>query len=78
MSVYHVRLIEAYAPGADHPWSVIRSVVSAESSPCLAPVLVRLGSHRRRVRCGDRLPLHRQCCDCAPRIVVIEVRRITA
>ncbi|WP_055480396.1 hypothetical protein [Sphaerimonospora mesophila] len=78
MSVYQVRVTETYAPGTDHPWSITRSVVSAELSPCLAPITVRLGRHRRRVRCGDRVPHAKQCRNCAPRIVVTEVRRITA
>ncbi len=78
MSRYLVQVTETYAPGAERPWSTVRRVLAVESGPCLAPVLVRLGRLRRHIACGRRLPHDRQCRNCCPRIVVTEVRRITA
>ncbi|MEU0520777.1 hypothetical protein [Streptosporangium sp. NPDC006007] len=78
MSVHHVRVTEIYARAADHPWLTLRHVIAVESAPCLAPVLIRMAGRHARIACGRRLPLDRQCRNCAPRIVVTEVRRITA
>ncbi|GAA4588672.1 hypothetical protein GCM10023194_40940 [Planotetraspora phitsanulokensis] len=78
MSLYRVEVTETRAPGADRPWNVTRRVLSAESAPCLSPVLVRLAGRRRRIACGRRLPMGQQCRNCAPRILITEVRRVTA
>ncbi|MGW5265686.1 hypothetical protein ACWEQG_32325 [Microbispora sp. NPDC004025] len=78
MSIYHVQLTETYAPDAERSWSTTRTILAVESGPCLAPVLIRLGGLRRWIACGRRLPLDKQCRNCCPRIVVTEVRRITA
>ncbi|WP_248965988.1 hypothetical protein [Sphaerisporangium perillae] len=77
MTTHHVHVTEVSAPGAERPWLTIRSVLSADSAPCLAPVLVRTAGHRRRIACGRRLPLDKQCRNCAPVIVVNQVRKVT-
>ena len=78
MSRYQVHVTETYAPGAERPWSTTRRVLAVESGPCLAPARVRLGRVRARSACGRGLPHERQCRNCFPRIVITEVRRITA
>ena len=78
MSRYQVHVTETYAPGAERPWSTTRRVLPVEPGPCHAPELVRLGRLRARIACGRRLPHERQCRNCFPRIVITEVRRITA
>ncbi|MCT9929571.1 hypothetical protein N5079_04980 [Planotetraspora sp. A-T 1434] len=77
MSLHRVHVTEVFAPGAEQPWLTIRRVLAFESGPCLAPVLVRLAGRRRRIACGRRLPLHQQCPNCCPRIVITDTRRIT-
>jgi hypothetical protein len=76
MSTYRVHLTEIFAAGADRPWLTNRRILSVESGPCEAPVLIRLGSYRRWIACGRRLPLDTQCRACATVIVVTEVRRM--
>ncbi|WP_327047103.1 hypothetical protein OG320_04220 [Microbispora sp. NBC_01189] len=78
MSRYQVQVTDTYARGAQRPWSTVRRVLAEESGPCLTPVLLRFGRLRRWIACGRRLPHDRQCRNCCPRIVVTEVRRITA
>ncbi|MEV4183411.1 hypothetical protein AB0J28_18465 [Streptosporangium canum] len=78
MSSFHVHVTEVSAPGAERPWLTIRRVLSAESAPCLSPVLIRLAERHRQIACGRRLPLDKQCRACLPVITVTEVRRTTA
>jgi len=78
VSLYRVHLTEISAPGAVQPWLIVRRVLSVESAPCLAPVLVHLAGRSCRLACGRRLPLDKQCRACLPVVIVTEVRRITA
>jgi hypothetical protein len=77
MATYQVQLTEVSASGAKQPWLTMRRVIWAEFAPCLAPVVVRAAGHSRRIPCGRRLPLDKQCRNCAPVIVINHVRRIT-